>query len=93
MLGVVARVFLITIVPLAARAWCCARATRSGSIEHEPRIKKVTLGVFVLVVVGAVVERVSTVIAEHFTELALATLTLNVAAMSIAYTVARVRAA
>ena len=36
-----------------------------------------------------IVSEFSTV-TEHFTELALATLTLNVAAMSIAYTVARV---
>ncbi len=88
MLGIVVKVFLITIVPLTAGMVFRARRP-VWVLQHEPRIKKVTLGVFILVVIGAVVSEFSTV-TEHFTELALATLTLNVAAMSIAYTVARV---
>lgn len=88
MLGVVARVFAITIIPLSIGMY--VRARRTGwVVAHEPRIKKVTLIVFVLVVIGAVVSEIG-IIAEHFAELALATLTLNVAAMSLAFAVARV---
>jgi BASS family bile acid:Na+ symporter len=87
MLGVVARVFAITIIPLAAGMVFRARRT-AWVLEHEPRIKKVTLIVFVLVVIGAVASELD-VITEHFAELAVATLTLNVAAMAVSYTVAR----
>jgi BASS family bile acid:Na+ symporter len=87
MLGVVARVFVITIIPLAAGMVIRARRTE-WVVEHEPRIKKVTLVVFILVVIGAVVSELD-IITDHFADLALATLTLNVAAMSVAYTVSR----
>lgn len=88
MLGVVARVFAITIIPLSIGMYVRARRT-AWVVAHEPRIKKVTLVVFVLVVIGAVVSEIE-IIADHFAELALATLTLNVAAMSIAFAVSRV---
>jgi bile acid:Na+ symporter, BASS family len=88
MLGVVARVFVITIIPLSAGMYVRARRT-AWVLEHEPRIKKVTLIVFVLVVIGAVVSELD-IITDHFADLALATLTLNVAAMTIAYMVSRV---
>lgn len=87
MLGVVARVFAITIIPLSIGMYARARRT-DWAVEHEPRIKKVTLTVFVLVVIGAVVSELD-IIVDNFGELALATLTLNVAAMTIAFTVAR----
>ena len=87
MLGVVARVFAITIVPLslgmALRARDPVRVDR-----HEPRIKKVALGIFLVVVAGAIATENDT-IREHFADLALATLTLNVAAMTISYAVSR----
>ena len=87
MLGVVARVFAITIVPLAIgmalRARDPARAQRL-----EPRAKRVALVVFVLVVAGAIASEFD-VIGDRFAELALATLTLNVAAMTISYSIAR----
>ena len=88
MVGVVARVFAITIIPLAIGMVVRARWT-TGVIAREPAIKKVTLVVFVLVVIGAVVSELD-IIADHFAALALATLTLNVAAMTIAYAVSRV---
>ena len=87
MLGVVARVFAITIVPLVLGMYVRARRTE-WVVEHEPRIKRVTLVVFVLVVIGAVTSEFD-VIADHFADLALATLTLNVAAMTVAFAVAR----
>jgi bile acid:Na+ symporter, BASS family len=87
MLGVVARVFAITIIPLSIGMYVRARRTE-WVIEHEPRIKQVTLIVFLIVVAGAVVSEFET-ITEHFAELALATLTLNVVAMTAAFTVSR----
>jgi bile acid:Na+ symporter, BASS family len=87
MLGVVARVFAITIVPVTLGMLVRARRAE-WVVEHEPRIKRATLVVFVIVVIGAVASEFETV-TEHFGELALATLSLNVAAMSIAYTVSR----
>jgi bile acid:Na+ symporter, BASS family len=88
MWGVVGRVFAITIIPLSIGMYVRAKRTE-WVIEHEPRIKKVTLIVFVLVVIGAVVSEFD-IITDHFADLALATLSLNVAAMSVAYGVARV---
>lgn len=88
MLGVVARVFVISLLPLAAGMWWRAR-NPEWVIAHEPRIKQVTLVVFVIVVLGAVISELD-IITDHFTELALATLTLNVAAMTVAYVVARI---
>ena len=87
MLGVVARVFAITIIPVSFGMFLRSRRT-AWVVEHEPRIKKVTLIVFVIVVIGAVASEFAT-ITEHFTDLALATLTLNVAAMAIAFAVSR----
>lgn len=78
--GVVARVFLITIVPLSAGMWYRARdEVRAAALE--PRLKQVAFTVFLLVVIGAVVSEFET-IADNFGILALATLTLNVAAMT-----------
>lgn len=88
MLGVVARVFVISIVPLAAGMWWRAR-NPEWVIANEPKIKKVTLIVFVLVVLGAVLSELD-IITDHFTELALATLSLNVAAMTVAFIVSRI---
>ena len=87
MVGVVARVFLITIIPLSAGMYWRARRPE-WVIEHEPQIKKVTLIVFVLVVIGAILSELD-IVTDNFADLALATLTLNVLAMGVAYTVAR----
>lgn len=88
MLGVVARVFVISILPLAAGMWFRARRP-AWVLEHEPRIKQVALTAFVLVVIGAVASEFD-IISEHFAELALATLALNVAAMTVAFVISRV---
>jgi BASS family bile acid:Na+ symporter len=87
MLGVVARVFGITIVPLAVGMRIRARRP-AWAIAHEPRIKRAALVAFALVVVGAVASEWGTVTA-HFAELAVAALTLNVAAMTVSFGVSR----
>src|SRR5829696_6133387 len=51
--GIVARVFAITIVPLAFGMWLRARDPQRVD-QHEPRIKKVALAVFVIVVAAAI---------------------------------------
>jgi len=88
MAGVVARVFLITIVPLSAGM--AVRARRPDRVQElEPRFRKIALVAFLLVVAGAVIAE-SDKITENFTSVAAAALTLNVLAMTVSYTVARV---
>jgi BASS family bile acid:Na+ symporter len=85
--GIVARVFGITVVPLALGMWLRSRdPVRIARIE--PLVKRIALSVFLVVVIGAVASEFDTVM-DNFGELALATLTLNVAAMTVSYTVAR----
>ena len=80
--------FAITIIPVAAGMYVQGRSP-GWVAEREPAIKKVTLIVFVIVVIGAVVSEIET-ITEHFADLAFATLALNVAAMTVSAAVARV---
>ena len=88
MVGVVIRVFLITIVPLSIGMF--VRARRPEQVQRiEPRFKRVALAAFVLVVVGAVIAE-SDKIADNFASVAAAALTLNVLAMTVSYTVARI---
>jgi bile acid:Na+ symporter, BASS family len=88
MVGVVVRVFLITLVPLAVgmrlRALNPARAAAA-----EPQARRVALVVFLFVVAGAVASEWDTIV-DHIGELALAALTLNVAAMTVSFTVSRI---
>ena len=85
--GVAARVFLITVVPVSLGMWVRARWT-DWALAAEPRAKRVAFAVWVLVVAGAVASEFGTV-NEHLGELAAATITLNVAAMAISFTIAR----
>lgn len=87
MLGVVVRVFLITLVPLSIGMWLRARDPVRVAAA-EPRVKRVAMLAFVLVVIGAVASELDT-IADNFGALALAALTLNVAAMTVSFLVAR----
>lgn len=87
MLGVVARILAITIVPLLAGMWFKARRpTRAAEIEQ--RAKRIAAIVFVGVVIGVVIDQYDKV-TENFAELALAALTLNVIAMASSFTIAR----
>lgn len=84
--GVSLRVFLITIVPLAAgMTYRHRRPQRAAALE--PAFKRAAITAFVLVVAGAVAAEFGTV-AEHFAELALAALTLNVLAMGCSFAIA-----
>lgn len=88
MVGVVARVFAITIVPLAAGMWLRSRFPPDGREHVYARAKQASLVLFVLVVIGAVATEHDAVL-EHATELAGASVALNVAAMAISFTLAK----
>ncbi len=85
--GVVLRVFLVTLVPLAIGMRLRHRYRERVGASYE-RVRQVALGAFVLVVVAAVASEFD-LLTDNFAEVAAATLALNVAAMSISFGVAR----
>jgi BASS family bile acid:Na+ symporter len=87
MAGVVVRVFLITIVPLALGMYLRERYPQATA-ERKETLKKVAFGAFVLVVIGAVASEFE-VLTDNFADVALATLALNVCAMSVSFGVAK----
>lgn len=87
MLGVVARVFAITLIPLSLGMAYRARRPEKA-LALEPRLKRVALVVFVLVVAGAVASEFE-LVTRSFGTVAPAALALNVAAMGISFAVAR----
>lgn len=87
MLGVVARVFGITVVPLSIGMWL-RRRSPAWAIAIEPKAKRIAFAAFVAVVGGTVVSEFDRV-TDDFAALALATLSLNVAAMSASFAIAR----
>lgn len=88
MLGVVARVLLITVVPLAVGMWL--RARRPERVEEiRDTVRKVSLGVFLAVVVGIVIAEFNRV-SSNLGEVLPAVITLNIAAMAISFTIARI---
>ncbi|MEJ7875468.1 MAG: bile acid:sodium symporter family protein [Solirubrobacterales bacterium] len=87
MVGVVVRVFFITIIPLAIGMYLRERYPE-GTAQRTDTLKKVAFAAFLLVVVGAVASEID-VLLDNFADVALATLALNVAAMSMSFTVAK----
>ena len=87
MAGVAARVFFITVVPLSIGMAIRARRT-AWAIRREGRARQIALVLFVFVVGGSIANE-SEAITDHFAELAIATLMLNLAAMTISFNVAR----
>ena len=87
MLGIVARVFAITIVPVAIGMEMRRRRPRQVE-EMYPRVRRIALGVFALVVVGAIVSEHDTVV-ESLTDVAAAAITLNVAAMIVSFSISK----
>jgi BASS family bile acid:Na+ symporter len=87
MLGVVARVFAITIVPVALGMEMRRRRPRQVEAVY-PRVRRVSLALFATVVAGAIVSEHDTV-AESLVEVGGAALTLNVAAMILSFTISK----
>ncbi len=88
MLGVVARVLIITVIPLALGMWLRARRPRRIA-EIEPVFKRVAFAIFVAVVVGVIVAEYDRVL-DNLDDVAAAAVTLNLAAMTISFSVARI---
>lgn len=87
MVGVAARVFAITLVPLAIGM--LIRARRTGwAVRNVQRARTIALAAFVLVVAGAVATEWET-IRDAFGDIAAAVVTLNVLAMTTSFLIAR----
>ncbi len=87
MAGVGLRVLAITLVPLSAGMYVHAKRSE-WTKRNKSTMDRVTMVVFILVVIAAVASEFD-VILNHFTEVALACLTLNLAAMSFSFFSAR----
>ncbi|MGC1167215.1 MAG: bile acid:sodium symporter family protein [Solirubrobacterales bacterium] len=88
MLGVVLRVFAITIVPVTIGMEL--RRRRPGWVTHAyPRIRRISLSLFAVVVLGAIASEYDTV-AENLADVAGAAFALNVAAMTLSFAIAKV---
>ena len=88
--GVVARVLLITVIPLSLGMYIRSRSPeRVAAIE--PRAKAIALGLFLAVVIGAVISEYERVF-DNLDDVAAAAVTLNVAAMAVAFAISRRRA-
>ena len=87
MLGVVLRVFAITIIPVAIGMEL--RRRRPARVEAVyPRVKRISLSLFALVVLGAIVSEHDTV-RESLADVAGAALALNLAAMALSFTISK----
>ena len=87
MAGVVVRVFAITLVPLATGMYLRERYPERV-MPLAGKVKRAALIAFVAVVAVAVASEFET-IADNFTEVAVATLALNVVAMTVSFSIAR----
>ena len=88
MLGVVVRVLAITVVPISIGMYV-RRAGPQRVIELEPQIKRLVLVVFLGIVIGAIASEHERVL-DNLGEIVGAAIALNLAAMTISFTVARV---
>jgi len=87
MLGIVLRVFAITIVPVAIGMEL--RRRRPDRVEAVyPRVRAISLGLFGAVVLGAIASEYDTVV-ENLAEVAGAALALNLAAMGLSFTISK----
>jgi len=87
MVGVVARVLLITVVPLALGMWL--RARRPELVARiGPRLRRGTAVLFAAAVIGVIIAEHHRV-QDNIQAVALAAITLNIAAMSMSFTIAR----
>jgi bile acid:Na+ symporter, BASS family len=87
MLGIVLRVFAITIVPVTI-GMELRRRRPEWVAAALPRVKRISLSLFAVVVVGAIVSEHDTVI-ENLAEVAGAALALNLVAMALSFTISK----
>ncbi|HEX5984066.1 MAG TPA: bile acid:sodium symporter family protein [Solirubrobacterales bacterium] len=87
MLGIVLRVFAITIIPVAVGMELRRRSPDRVEAAY-PRVQRISLTLFALVVLGAIASEHDTVL-ENLAEVAAAALALNVAAMSLSFAISK----
>ncbi|HEX5376829.1 MAG TPA: bile acid:sodium symporter, partial [Solirubrobacterales bacterium] len=85
--GVVALVFAITVIPVAIGMTLRRRWPERVAVAY-PRARAASLGLFALVIVGAIVSEHDTV-AENAADVAGAALALNLAAMAISFAISK----
>ena len=85
--AVALRTFLITVLPLSIGLWVHEKMGVKAEALKD-RLSPVSLGLFVLVVLAAVASEFGH-IADNFTKVALAALSLNLLAMTISFTISR----
>jgi bile acid:Na+ symporter, BASS family len=85
--GIVLSVFAITIVPVAIGMELRRRRPEAVAAAY-PRVRRLSLGIFAIVVLGAIVSEHDTV-GENLADVAAAALALNVAAMTLSFAIAR----
>ncbi|HZV72182.1 MAG TPA: bile acid:sodium symporter [Conexibacter sp.] len=85
--SIVARVFLVTVIPVGAGMWLRHRWPERV-VAARPRIAKLALALFVLVVAGAVAAEHDTVL-DNLGGVLGAVLALNLAALSISFAVSK----
>ncbi len=87
MLGLVARVLLITVVPLALGMWL--RERRPGRVAEVQRaVRVVAVAAFLVAVVGVIAAEHDRVL-DSLDSVAAAAVTLNVVAMAVSFSIAR----
>jgi len=86
-LGVVARVFAITVVPVAIGMELRRRDPARVDAAY-PRIRTIALSLFAVVVAGAIVSEYDTV-SESLADVAGAALALNLAAMTVSFAISK----
>ena len=87
MLGVVARVLLITVIPLAFGMWL--RVRRPELVARiGPGLRRATAVLFAAAVIGVIIAE-SDRVTDNLQAVALAAITLNIAAMTMSFTIAR----
>lgn len=87
MLAVVARVLLITIIPLSFGMWLRARRPQQVA-EIGGTVRKAAIAIFLVVVAGVIVAEHDRVL-DNLGAVAAAAITLNVVAMASSFTIAR----
>jgi bile acid:Na+ symporter, BASS family len=87
MLGIVLRVFAIAIVPVAIGMELRRRWPDRVEAVY-PRARRISLGLFALVVLGAIASEHDTV-AENLADVAAAALALNLAAMALSFAISK----
>jgi BASS family bile acid:Na+ symporter len=86
-LGVVLRVFAITIIPVAVGMELRRRWPQRVEVVY-PRVRRLSLSLFAVVVLGAIASEYDTV-AENIAGVAGAAFALNVAAMTLSFAIAK----